>query len=171
MVGLSKEGGAVARSDVSRPAWLATARHACALFVAVFLGFNSLSAPAQNAPGHPNPAAATFEPDIASVMLLLLGRAGVDFSVSEAEVRKWLGNRAFTPYPAIADALLLITDGRRLRQPVYLDVIVWNYEHAPGATSPRDLVETDFELLRTAVTEGYNERYGTEVAYFAELLQ
>jgi hypothetical protein len=93
---------------------------------------------------------------------------GADFSVAEADMRQWLGNPA-TPYPAIADALLQLLNGKRLRQPVYLDVIVWNYEHAPGASSPRSVDEVDLRRLRAAVVEGYNTRYGEAVTDFQRL--
>jgi hypothetical protein len=58
-----------------------------------------------------------------------LGKVGIDFSVLETDLRQWLGNN-FTPYPALAEALLHLLEGTRLRKPVYLDVIVWNYEHS-----------------------------------------
>jgi hypothetical protein len=58
------------------------------------------------------------------------------FSVPEADMRQWLNN-SFTPYPALASALLKLPEDARLRKPVYPDVIAWNYEHAPGASSPR----------------------------------
>lgn len=110
-------------------------------------------------------------PNVASVVLLVLGKLGVDFSVPEADIKQWLANRQSTPYPALADALLLVLDGKRLRQPVYLDVIAWNYEHGPGASSPRDVSQVDFTRLRAAVLEGYNTRHGQAVRDFHSLLQ
>ena len=54
-----------------------------------------------------------------------LNDIGVDFSVNEVELRGWLNN-PFTPYPAIAEALFKILGNKRLRQPVFIDVIVFN---------------------------------------------
>jgi hypothetical protein len=139
--------------------------------VAAFLSMNPVPVIAQDGAPTPTASVAASEPDLASVMLLLLGRAGVDYSVPEADLKQWLSDRQFTPYPALADALLILLDGKQLKQPVYLDVIVWNYEHAPGASSPRDISEVDFALLRAAVVQGYNERHGETVEDFQSLLQ
>jgi hypothetical protein len=111
------------------------------------------------------------EPDVASVMVLLLGMGGIDYSVPEADLKQWLGDREFTPYPAFAEALLIVLDGKRLIQPVYLDVIVFKYEQAANGASPRDISEVDFGLLRDAVVQAYNERYGETVEDFDSLLQ
>jgi hypothetical protein len=94
---------------------------------------------------------------------------GVGFSVPEADLRQWLGNPQFTPYPAITGALVKLLDGRRLRRPVDLDVIVYNYEHAPGASSPRKVADVDLGLLARAVVEGHNTRYGEAVDDFHRL--
>lgn len=96
--------------------------------------------------------------------------AGTDFSVPEADLTQWLNN-SLTPYPAIAGALLNLLEGKRLRQPVYLDVIVWNYEHAPGASSPHSVTEVDLPRLRAAVVEGYNTRFGEAVRDFQRPLR
>jgi len=103
--------------------------------------------------------------------LLALGKVGIDFSVLEADLREWLNNRQYTPYPALAEALLKLLERQRLRKPVYLDVIAWNYEHAPGVSSPRSVADVDFALLRAAVLEGYNTRYGEAVTDFRSLVQ
>jgi hypothetical protein len=102
--------------------------------------------------------------------LMALGEVGIDFSVPEQSIRDWLANASFTPYPALASALLRLLDGKRLRQPVYLDVIAWNYEHAPGATSPRSESDVDLALLKAAVLEGHNERYGQAETDFDKLV-
>jgi hypothetical protein len=85
------------------------------------------------------------------------------------ELREWLANPAFTPYPAIVQALLLL--GLRLKSPVYLDVIVWNYEHTPGIASPRKIQDVKPDLLRAAILKGSNVRYGTNVRNFEQLVQ
>jgi hypothetical protein len=105
-----------------------------------------------------------------SDMLLALRSAGIDFSVPEAELRQWLDDRS-TPYPAIAGALLKLLEGQRLRRPVYLDVIVWNYEHAPGGSSRRRVGDIDLARLRAAVVEGYNTRYGEGTTDFQKLVR
>ena len=100
-----------------------------------------------------------------------LRAAGIDFSVSEEDLKQWLGNSEFTPYPAISEAMLDLLEGKRLRQPVYIDVIVWNYEHGPGASSPRRSADVDINRLRAAVLEGYNVRYGETVENFETLVE
>ena len=57
---------------------------------------------------------------------------GVDFSIPRSSLVDFLGNAEFTPYPALAEALLRSLKGRGLRLPVFIDVIVFNYEHSPG---------------------------------------
>lgn len=99
----------------------------------------------------------------------LLG-AGIDFSVPEQDLRQWLGNPEFTPYPALAAALLHLLGGKRLRQPVFVDVIAFNYEHTPGASSPRKLEDVNLGMLRAAVLEGFNERHGTSETDFQNLV-
>ena len=94
---------------------------------------------------------------------------GVDFSVQERDLREWLGNSKYTPYPAIAAALLNLLRPRGLSQPVYIDVIVWNYEHAPGVRSPRELADVNQDVLKASIVEGYNTRYGTTAQSLAEV--
>jgi hypothetical protein len=139
--------------------------------IAAVLSFSPVTVMAQDAPPRPSEFVLAAEPDLASVMLLLLGRAGVDYSVPKEDLKQWLTDRESTPYPALADALLLMFAGKQLKQPVYIDVIVWNYEHALGASSPRDVSEVDFALLRSAVVQGYNERYGENAGDVESLLQ
>ena len=59
---------------------------------------------------------------------------------------------------------------KRLRKPVFLDVIVFNYEETPGVTVPRKLVDVDLAVLRKAVVDSYNNRYGEGVTDFRSLL-
>lgn len=104
-------------------------------------------------------------------MLLALGKAGVDFSIPESVMVDFLGNAEFTPYPHIAAALLKRLDGHKLERPVFLDVIVFNYEHSPGNPSPRRLEDVDPAVLEAAVLEGFNNRYAREEKAFASLLK
>lgn len=110
-----------------------------------------------------------YAPSLAPAIMQTLGHVGVDFSVAESALRDWLANPVYTPYPAISQQLLL--QGWRLTQPVYLDVIVWNYEHSPGMTSPRYVAEVRTDVLRAAVLTASNVRYGTQVTDFAQLLK
>ena len=107
-------------------------------------------------------------PHLAPALIAALGRMGVDFSVPEVDLRDWLANPHFTPYPAISHALLLL--GRRLKAQVFLDVIVWNYEHTPGVASPRNVADVKLDVLKAAILVGSNVRYGTNVSDFEQLL-
>jgi hypothetical protein len=104
-------------------------------------------------------------------MLKRLSTAGIDYSVPLADLTDWLNNPEFTPYPCIAEALLKLLDGKTLRRPDYLDVIVFNYESSPGIASPRKLDDVKFDVLEAAVLAGSNTRYGEAVANFQELVQ
>ncbi|MFI2199961.1 hypothetical protein ACH47Z_04080 [Streptomyces sp. NPDC020192] len=99
-----------------------------------------------------------------------LGEAAVDYSVPEADLTDWLRNPGFTPYPAFAQSLLLRLDSTRLKRPVFLDVIAFNYENSPGKPSPRLLEDVDTAVLEAAVVEGWNVRYGETASEFGELL-
>jgi hypothetical protein len=83
----------------------------------------------------------------------------VDFSVERKNLEEWLGNPEFTPYPAIASALLTLVKGGKLRDLVFIDVIVYNYEHTPGVNSPRTASDVRVDALKAAVLEGYNSRH------------
>lgn len=95
--------------------------------------------------------------------------AGVDFSVDETELLSWLDTPDFTPYPAIADVLMRLASGGPLRCAVPIDVIVANYEAAPGIRSPRRAADVKPDVLAAAVVEGYNNRHGTAYSDFAKL--
>ncbi|MFE0421074.1 BTAD domain-containing putative transcriptional regulator [Streptomyces sp. NPDC058953] len=108
-------------------------------------------------------------PLLAPAVLRALGRAGVDFSVSRPVLLSWLGNPVYTPYPAISQVILL--QGWRFTAPVFLDVVVWNYEHTPGATSPRTVADVHTDVLKAAVMENTRTRHGTRVTEFDQLLK
>jgi hypothetical protein len=93
-------------------------------------------------------------------MLDRLDEIGIDFSVPEAEIREWLDNSEYSPYRAISEALLARLEGLPLRRPVFLDVIVSNYEHSRGNPSPRKVQDVNSRLLEMAVVAGSNQRYG-----------
>jgi hypothetical protein len=107
-------------------------------------------------------------PHLAPAIIAALGGMNVDFSVPEVDLRDWLANPLFTPYPAISQALLLL--GKRLKAPVFLDVIVWNYEHTHGVASPRTVADVKLDVVKAAILEGSNVRYGTNVSDFEQLL-
>ncbi|MEU0116323.1 hypothetical protein ABZ137_22155 [Streptomyces bobili] len=100
-----------------------------------------------------------------------LDKAGVDFSVPKSALVDFLGNAEFTPYPAMSEALLKLLNGRMLKRPVFLDVIVFNYEHSPGEPSPRRIEDVHIGILEAAVLEGFNNRYALQEADFSGLLK
>ncbi len=103
-------------------------------------------------------------------MLAALRSVRIDFSVPEGEVRNWLGNPEFTPYPAIANALLRLLHNRPLRREVFIDVIAFNYEHTPGIQSPRKVEDVNVTVLQAAIIEGYNNRHGASATNLAEII-
>lgn len=113
----------------------------------------------------PRPAVATKIDALRALQL-----AGVDASVPAAELAQWLKNPEFTPYPATAGALVKLLAGKRLGRPVAIDVIVFNYEHAPGKRSPRKMADVDMAVLANAVVTGHNTRYGASVTDLQSLL-
>jgi predicted outer membrane repeat protein len=118
-------------------------------------------------PHNRNPPA---EPTPSDTLLALRG-VGIDFSVREAELREWLANPRFTPYPSIVSALFKLLDKRRLKAKIFLDVIVWNYEHTPGIPSPRSPGAVNLKVLKAAMVEGFNTRNGTDARDFESILR
>lgn len=101
--------------------------------------------------------------------LTFLANLGVDFSVQRPEIVDWLGND-FTPHPAMAFALAELLRLKPLRRPVYIDVVVSNYEQRSGS-SPRRAEDVDQFVLAAAVLEASNVRYGTAESDFTSLLK
>ena len=104
-------------------------------------------------------------------MLGALAAVGIDFSVPEADIVDWLANHEFTPYPALAEALLTRLSGNRLRRPVFLDVIAFNYEHTRGIPSPRSVEQVQVGVLEAAVLKGTKTRHRKWAARFSDLLE
>lgn len=123
-----------------------------------------LQAPPEIVPG-------TDAPSHVSTTLVALLKVGIDFSVPEADLRQWLNDRKFTPYPSLAKALLKLLEGKHLRHPVFIDVIVFNYEHTPGVSSPRNVSDVKSGKLRAAVLAGYNTRNGATARAFQSLVE
>ncbi|MGV0811025.1 hypothetical protein ABQF34_03640 [Mycolicibacterium boenickei] len=99
--------------------------------------------------------------------LQALNDIGVDFSVARTALLGWLGNPEFTPFPALANALLNL--GVALMRPVFIDVVSANYEQSPGAVSPRRPEDVNTTLLKSAVVGAHNSRYGENVLDFGTL--
>jgi hypothetical protein len=111
-----------------------------------------------------------LDPDVDAV-IAALHEVGVDFSIPRPSLVDFLGNAEFTPYPALAEALLRALKDRGLRLPVFLDVIVFNYEHSPGNPSPRRVEDVDGAVLEAAVIEGFNNRHGEQNTTFQSILK
>ncbi len=113
---------------------------------------------------------AQLQVQAAPSMLDRLASVGIDFSVLESDITDWLNNPEFTPYPALAEALLRLLGTHFLARPVFMDVIAFNYEHSPGNPSPRRVEDVDPRVLEAAVLAASNTRYGEAVADFQQLL-
>ena len=50
-------------------------------------------------------------------------------------------------------------------------MIVFNYEHTPGAGSPRRPADVRPKVLEAALVEGYNNRHGTAYTKLSDLLR
>lgn len=94
---------------------------------------------------------------------------GVDFRASQSDIEGWLTQPDFTSYPAISETLLKLLEGKRLLQPVLLEIIVFNYEIFPGVQSARKPSDVNISLLKAAVLNGYRERYGRNVSDFDKI--
>jgi hypothetical protein len=124
--------------------------------------------PTSPAPESP-PSPATLTPE---QLFLALERANVDFSGPGPidELKGWLRDPVYTPYPAIAQGLLTLIGTRRFVRPVYIDVIAFNYEPNQHATAPRKLGEVDMERLKRVVVAASNRRYNAQETEFEKLL-
>jgi hypothetical protein len=107
---------------------------------------------------------------LAPIVIDALAAIGIDFSVPQNELLEWLADPDFTPYPAVAQALLRM--GRKLLAPVFIDVISFKYDSTPDVTSPRAVGDIRGDVLRAAIVASSNERYGTSLSdtQFQELL-
>ena len=95
-----------------------------------------------------------------SSLLTKLLQARIDFSVPESDLESWLADPEFTPYPAISEALLKLLAGKPLKCPVFIDVIVFNYQQRVGSSPLRRASQVRADILTKAVVEGFNVRYG-----------
>jgi hypothetical protein len=60
-----------------------------------------------------------------------------------------------------------------VRRPVDIFAVVWNYENAPNnpVPEPRRAEDVDLEVLKAAVLENFNNRYGEEAPDFESVLK
>ncbi|MBB5166960.1 molecular chaperone DnaK (HSP70) [Mycobacterium sp. AZCC_0083] len=116
-----------------------------------------------------NPGSTDSGPD---QLIRTLNAAGIDTTLPRGndDLREYLANSEFTPYPAVAQALLDVIGTQRLRQPVAIDAIVSSYEVLAGAPPPNRADLIDVGVLKKAVVEEYISRYGGQVADFESLL-
>jgi predicted outer membrane repeat protein len=104
-----------------------------------------------------------------SALLARLLAVRLDYSISDQQqLEGWLVNQ-FTPYPAIASALLSLFAGKALVCPVFIDVVVDNYKTLAG-DDPRQASQVRSDLLATAVVEGFNTRHGAAAKGLPEIL-
>ena len=96
-----------------------------------------------------------------------LAAAGVDTTLpgGNTELASYLANSEYTPYPAVASALLDAIGTQQLRQPVAIDNIVWVYEQLAGAPPPNRADLVDVDVLKEAVAKEYASRYGARASF------
>lgn len=123
------------------------------------------------------PAANTNASDTAggtlSVDAMIAGLAALNitYSVDETVVREWLANADYTPYPAVASRLIAFLHGRRLANPLDLDVIVFDYENTPNIQSPRKIEDVQEAVLSAALLKGYNARYSASARVLSDIVK
>jgi hypothetical protein len=86
------------------------------------------------------------------------------------ELATYLANSEYTPYPAVASAVLDAIGTEQLRRPVAIDAIIWDYEVLAGSPPPNRADLVDADVLKKAVVEEYVSRYGGQVPAFDSLL-
>ena len=102
-------------------------------------------------------------------MLAKLRALNITASVSEQDLRDWLGNPEYTPYPAVAAGLIGLLGDRRLARTLDIDVIIYDYENSPGMQSPRSIEDVDLAVLTTVTLKAYNARYGIKAGGLSEI--
>jgi hypothetical protein len=134
------------------------------------------SEPAPGAVSPPPPTPTSSRPATATTFdawISTLGLHGVDYSQPKSVLVMYLSNPEYTSYPTLADALLQLLADHVLLRPVDIFTAVYNYENAPGNPSPapRRVEDVDFDVLKEAVLDSFNERYGQHVTDFESLLK
>ncbi len=149
--------------------------------VGVLVATLSSSNPAPPAPGATTSTSAvtstseevaTPPPNDQDALIRTLAAAGIDTTLrgGNAELATYLANSEYTPYPAVASALLDAIGTEQLRQPVAIDAIVFDYEVLAGAPPPNRADLVDVDVLKKAVAEEYASRYGGRTGDFDSLL-
>jgi hypothetical protein len=147
--------------------------------VVILVAMLSSSNPAPPTPGATTSAAtstseevATAPPNDQDALIRTLAAAGIDTTLpgGNAELATYLANSEYTPYPAVASALLDAIGNEQLRQPVAIDAIVFDYEVLAGAPPPNRADLVDVDVLKKAVAEEYASRYGGRTGDFQSLL-
>lgn len=103
-------------------------------------------------------------------MVQALNDVGVDSSLPSSDLISFLSNPEFTPYPALAQALLAVLTPRPLKAPVFIDVIAFYYENTPDTASPRRVGDVNTAVLKAAVLKAFGDRYGEQLMDFDSLL-
>ena len=106
-------------------------------------------------------------PQLVSGVIGGLALIGVNFSVPEHDLRDWLANPLFTPFPSLAQALFLLR--RRLNKPIFIDVISFKYETQPGVTPPRSFADIQIDSLEAAIVAAWNENFGENVTSIGQI--
>lgn len=103
--------------------------------------------------------------------LAQLREAGIDFSVQEPELLDWLGNE-HSEYMQFSAGLVYLLEGRKLKRPVYVDVVFHDYGQLGGKVEiaiPEG--NLDAEKVRSAIVSAHNVRYGENVSDWTSLLE
>jgi molecular chaperone DnaK (HSP70) len=137
-------------------------------------GSSALPSPAPSS-APPSPTAAASPGPTAGdpgQLIRTLNAAGIDTTLPRGndELSEYLANPEYTPYPAVAQALLDAIGTQQLRQPVAIDAVVSSYEVLAGAPPPNRADQINADVLKKSVVEEYNSRYGGEAANFQSLL-
>ena len=125
------------------------------------------SALTTSSPATPLCGETKLERDLLEINVLIAGR---DTDASELQEKcNWLTN-LYSGYPALAESILLLVDGRRFKQEMHLDTINGRFEEI--AEQPiRDFLSADDidpAELEDAILEHWKERYPTNIAYSIE---
>jgi hypothetical protein len=125
----------------------------------------------------PSPTTSTSEvvtppPSDQDTLIRTLAAAGIDTTLAggDAELASYLGNSGYSPYPAVASALLDAIGTMQLRQPVAIDAIVFDYDVFAGAPPPNRADLVDADILKKSVAYEYTSRYGGDAVTFESLL-
>ncbi|OBF50472.1 hypothetical protein A5787_08030 [Mycobacterium sp. 852002-50816_SCH5313054-b] len=117
------------------------------------------------------PPPARVAPSSPTDTIAALASANIVRSVDESYLLDWLGN-PYSGYPALAQALLSLLQGRRLEQPVEIDVVNGFYTGPQYLNQPTPLSADTVNIaaLTTALLDASNERNGGNPTRLEDLL-